>query len=133
MTDLSNIDWFDLYRELKRRGFAVIAFSPDELPARRWEPGSSPRQHVEHPFQCRRVDIAVDANPAADLQLELSITPAFLRRRRRGALSILAGLSSGSGAGSGGTSLATSTATNDGSSETPGSPITPRPANRRHL
>jgi hypothetical protein len=31
MTDLSTVDWFDLYRELKRRGFAVIAFSPDEL------------------------------------------------------------------------------------------------------
>ena len=77
MTDLSNIDWFDLYRELKRRGFAVIAFSPDELPARRWEPGSSPRQHVEHPFQCRRVDVAINSNPAPALQLDLD-QPHFL-------------------------------------------------------
>jgi hypothetical protein len=31
MTDLTNVDWFEMYRELKRRGFAVIAFSSDEL------------------------------------------------------------------------------------------------------
>jgi hypothetical protein len=29
--DLTQVDALDLYRELKRRGFAVILFRPDEL------------------------------------------------------------------------------------------------------
>src|SRR5262252_408428 len=89
---------------------------------RRSEPGSSLRQHVENAGQRRRVDIAIDPNPASALQLDLD-QPAFLRRRRRGVPSGAAGLSSRTGAGSDGTSLVISTATNDGSSEAPGTPI----------
>src|SRR5262252_8083265 len=62
----------------------------------------------------------------------ISISPAVLRRRRRGASLTVAG-SSRTGAGSDGTSLVISTATNDGSSEAPGTPITPSSAKRRHL
>src|ERR1700733_5058804 len=67
------------------------------------------------------------------LASSISISPAFLRRRRRGASLTAAGLSSRNGTGNGGTSLVISTATNDGSSEAPGTPITPSSANRRHL
>ena|SRR6516164_7523024 len=59
----------------------------------------------------------------------ISISPALLPRRRRGAPLTAAALASATGAGSGGISLAISTATNDGSSEAPGTPITPSSAN----
>jgi hypothetical protein len=41
------------------------------MPAPHSEPGSSPRQHVENTLQRRRVDVAIDANPAPALQLDL--------------------------------------------------------------
>src|SRR5271165_5075875 len=63
----------------------------------------------------------------------ISISPAFLRRRRRGASLISAGLSAATGTGNAETSLVISTATKDGSSEAPGTPITPSSASRRHL
>ena len=54
----------------------------------------------------------------------ISISPAFLRRRRRGASLISAGLSAATGTGNAETSLVISMATKDGSSEAPGTPIT---------
>jgi Transposase DDE domain group 1 len=41
----------------------------------RWEPGSSTRQNIEHPFQCCRVDVAVDANPATGGQGRDQVDP----------------------------------------------------------
>lgn len=31
MSDLTDVPWFDLYHELKRRGCAVLVFTPEEL------------------------------------------------------------------------------------------------------
>src|SRR6516162_2183234 len=67
------------------------------------------------------------------LSSSISISPAFLRRQRRGVSSAVAGLSSRTSAGRDRTSLVISTATNDGSSEASGTPITPSSAKRRHL
>src|SRR3984893_3754157 len=63
----------------------------------------------------------------------ISISPAFLRRHRGGASLTLARRLSGTGDGNDRTSLVISTATKDGSSEAPGTPITPSSAKRRHL
>jgi hypothetical protein len=89
------------------------------------EPGSSPRQHVEHPLQHRAVNVAVDGTRRPPSR-SISISPAFLHRRRRGASSTAVDLPLE--AGNDGISLVISTATNDGSSRAPGTPITPSSA-----
>jgi hypothetical protein len=88
------------------------------------------RHHVENPLQCRGVNVAVDANPSATRQLNLDqprclTSPATWR--------LTAGLPSAIDAGNEVQSWAISTATKDGSSEAPGTAMTPSSASRRHL
>jgi hypothetical protein len=86
----------------------------------------------KNPLQRRRVDIAIDANPTPALQLDLDqprflAPPATWGAIDRGRLSVREPAPAVMGH-----PLVISTATKDGSSEAPGTPISPSSAKRRH-
>jgi hypothetical protein len=90
------------------------------------------RQHIEDPPQRRRVHITIDANPAPALHA-ISISPAFLGRRRRGASAPAVGFRSPDWFWRRRNVLAISTATKESSSEAPGTPNNPELGRLAHL